>query len=69
VSDLLRIHLRGGQTIEKVVTDWGLKKNTIAGELTELRWESADEDKMPFVRLDAIDAVTVHPIASLVPQE
>lgn len=58
---LLRIHLRGGQTVEKIVTDWGLKKNGIDG-LTELRWASDGKERLPFVRLDAVDAVTVHPV-------
>lgn len=57
--ELLRVHLRGGQTIEMVVSDWGLRKNNLEGELSELRWTAVDGKRMPFVRLDAVDAVVV----------
>jgi hypothetical protein len=60
--ELLRVHLRGGQTLELVVSDWGLKKNSFSGELSELRWHSSNGDRMPFVRLEAVDAVTAHPV-------
>jgi hypothetical protein len=58
---LLRLHLRGGQTVEKVVVDWGVEKSNITGELTKLTWKGWDGDKsrMPFVRVDAVDAITV----------
>jgi len=62
--ELLRVHLRGGQTIEMVVSDWGLRKNSVEGELTELRWTAVDGKRVPFIRLDAVDAV----VATAVPE-
>jgi hypothetical protein len=53
----LRIHLRGGQTIEKVVDDWSLKKSLVTNELTELRWSADGDETLPYIRLDSIDAV------------
>lgn len=60
--ELLRVHLRGGQTIEMVVTDWGVKKSPVDNSLTELRWAARDGDRMPYLRFDAVDAVTAGPV-------
>ena len=60
---LLRIYLRGGQTIEKVVTDWGVKKSDITGNLLEFSWTNdPDAERMPWIRCDAIDAITRHDV-------
>ena len=62
---LLQLHLRGGQTVERTVVEWGIKKSSITGELTELTWKGRDEDgdRMPFVRLEAVDAITAVAVA------
>jgi hypothetical protein len=60
MSTMIRLYLRGGQVVAKSVTDWKVRKNTLENEITELSWESEDGSRMPFIRLDAIDAITVH---------
>ena len=65
---LLRIHLRGGQTIEKVVTDWKVLKSNVTGELLEFTWTGMDGERMPYLRADAVDAVTRHPVDAAAPE-
>lgn len=56
---VLQIHLRGGQTIEKVVTEWGVMTSKVTNDLTKLTWTSADDDRLPYLRMESVDAVTV----------
>ena len=55
------VHLRSGQTIELRVTDWSVEKSRVSGDLLSLTWEPAPGEKarMPFLRVDSIDAVIV----------
>lgn len=58
---LLRIYLRGGQVIEKLVTDWSVRTSPIDGQLVAFTWSGVDDSAlMPWVRCDAIDAITRH---------
>ncbi len=60
-SELMRIHLRGGQTIELPITDWKLSKP--ANDLTYLDWKTATPGrKVPFLRLDDVSAVEILPL-------
>jgi hypothetical protein len=61
--EIMRIHLRGGQVIEKEVETWNVRKSTVTGDLLGIEWTGpADsKDRMPYVRPDAIDAVTITP--------
>lgn len=57
---MIRLYLRGGQVVTKFVTTWEVNKSRITGELAELKWEAEDDSRLPFIRLDAVDAITVN---------
>jgi hypothetical protein len=63
MSEIMRIHLRGGQVVEKEVEHWEVRKSTTTGDLLGIEWTgpAGSDDRMPYVRPDAIDAVTITP--------
>lgn len=57
---LVKIYLRGGQIIEKVTDDWSLEKSRVSGDLLSMKWTEQSDDRMPYVRAESVDAITVH---------
>jgi hypothetical protein len=53
----LRLYLRGGQTVDLNVDAWTLKKSGFTNDLSELIFTTSDATRVPYFRLDSIDAV------------
>lgn len=53
----VRIHLRGGQTIELQADKVETKRDPVTNALTGLAWVNQRNGRLLYTRLDAVDAV------------